>query len=73
MIRFDSDGSIHEVSSRAMKVVEDDCGFPLEDATSSTTKEISNDEFSNVSLIICFIIYCLTFAFVSDLFRRNYA
>ena len=73
VIRRDIDGAVKIISSRSMKVVEDDCGFPLEDATSLTTKETSNDESSNVSLIICFIIYCLIFAFVSDLFRRNYA
>ena len=71
VIRRDIDGEVKIVSSRSMKVVEDDCGFPLEDSTSLATKETSNDERSNVSVTISFIIYCLTFAFVSDLFRRN--
>ena len=65
VIRRDIDGEVKTVSSRSMKVVDDDCGVPLTDeAVTNANNEASNDENIHVSIVnVGFDISILTFYF----------
>ena len=73
MVRFDVDGLLHEASSRSMKVVDGDCGVPLEDAARSrTNNDATNDEMTNVSFYkYGLVLYCLTLFFVLAFSHRS--